>query len=158
MNKVVYFAGAVRGDRSLGNNLKKIIVYIKSLGYTVLTEHIGENDPIDTFARKIGKTKEDLTAEDIEQQDISWLNESTHVIAEISGASTGTGREIEYARTKGRLGHPSAKVLCIYQKDREYYASPMVRGMNNKKYPNIFVASYKDIDDAMRLVKSFLEN
>ena len=50
----------------------------------------------------------------MERQDIEWLDQATHVIAEISGVSTGTGREIEYARTKGVLGKTPAKILCLY--------------------------------------------
>ena len=86
--KIVYFAGAVRGDRVMINTIKEIVVYIKEMGFPVLTEHVGADDPNMILAGKIGKTKETLTVEDIEKQDIIWLNQATHVIAEISGAST----------------------------------------------------------------------
>jgi hypothetical protein len=102
--KIVYCAGAIRGDRVMAETIRDIISFIQSLGYVVLTEHVGTADPIQVFAEKVGKTKDTLTAEDIERQDIAWLDQATHVVAEISGASTGTGREIEYARTKGALG------------------------------------------------------
>ncbi len=154
--KIVYFAGAIRGDRIMAKTMKEMVDYIKDLGYQVLTEHVGTDDPIATFAGKIGKTKETLTAEDIENQDISWLNQSTHVVAEISGASTGTGREIEYARTKGELGRVPAIILCLYQVEREFYASPMVRGMDNERYKNVIIKSYKDIADAKGGIEEFL--
>src|SRR3989344_4812651 len=130
MNKKVYFAGAIRGDRTLAEVIIKLVNYIKTdLNLQVLTEHVGSEKPIETFAEKIGKSVENLSAEDIEKQDIDWLNQSSHIIAEISGASTGTGREIEYARTKEHFGKTPTKVLCIYNQDREYFASPMIRGM-----------------------------
>ena len=136
--------------------IKEIVRYVKVLGFPLLTEHVGTDDPIATFAKKIGKTKENLTAEDIENQDIQWLDQATHVIAEISGASTGTGREIEYARTKGRLGKVAAKILCLYQTEREFYASPMIRGMDNKRYPEMTIKSYKDITEAKTIIEKFL--
>lgn len=156
-NKTIYFAGAIRGDRIMAETMQKIVSYIKDLGFIVLTEHVGTEDPIATFAGKIGKTKENLTAEDIEKQDIQWLDQSTHVIAEISGASTGTGREIEYARTKGNFGKMPAKILCVYRKDREFYASPMIRGMSEDKYPNIKIKSYKNTKGLKKIINEFLE-
>jgi len=154
--KIVYFAGAIRGERIMEKIIKDIVAYIKNLGLQVLTEHVGADDPIASFADKIGKTKKDLTAEDIEEQDIQWLNQATHVIAEISGASTGTGREIEYARTKGDFGKVPAIILCLYQIEREFYASPMIRGMSNNRYPNIIIKSYIYINQAKEIINEFL--
>jgi len=156
-NKIIYFAGAIRGDRSLAHVMREIVEFVQGFGLTVLTEHVIADDPIATFAGKVGKEKADLLAEDVERQDIAWLDQATHVIAEISGASTGTGREIEYARTKGSFGKTEARVLCLYHKDREFSASPMVRGMIPDRYPNIAIRSYADVAEAKSLVKKFLE-
>jgi nucleoside 2-deoxyribosyltransferase len=153
---IVYFAGAIRGDRTMAGIIKEIVSYIKGFGFPLLTEHVGADDPIANFAKKIGKTKENLTAEDIEKQDMQWLDQATHVIAEISGASTGTGREIEYARNKGRLGKVAAKILCLYQTEREFYASPMIRGMDKKRYPEMTIKSYRDIAEAKIIIEKFL--
>jgi len=156
--KIVYFAAAIRGDRVIAEEtIENIVSYIKNLGFTVLNEHVGAKDPIASFGDKIGKRKESLTAEDIEKQDISWLDKSTHVIAEISGASTGTGREIEYARTKGFFNKIPAKILCVYRKDREFYASPMIRGMTQDKYPNVKICSYENTKDLEKIINGFLE-
>jgi len=154
--KIVYFAGAIRGDRVMVNVIQEIVRYIKKLGFPILNEHVGADDPIAAFAEKIGKTKDSLTAEDIEKQDIQWLDQVTHVIAEISGASTGTGREIEYARTKGKLGKAPANILCLYQAEREFYASPMIRGMNSERYPEMTIRVYKDIAEAKIIIETFL--
>ncbi|MBI2631883.1 hypothetical protein HYW75_02680 [Candidatus Pacearchaeota archaeon] len=158
MEKKVYFAGAIRGDRCVAETIIRLIHYIKTdLGLPVLTEHVGAEKPIEEFARKISKGVEEILAEDIEEQDITWLNQSTHVIAEISGASTGTGREIEYARTKEHFGKVQARVLCIYRIDREFFASPMIRGMKPNKYQNVEVRPYKDLDDAKKIIRNFLQ-
>lgn len=155
-SKIVYFAGAIRGDRSLAYAMREIVAFVQNLGIPVLTEHVVSNDPVATFANKIGKEKANLLPEDIERQDIAWLAQATHVIAEISGASTGTGREIEYARTKGNLGQVHAQILCLYHKDREYFASPMIRGMTPDRYPNVTIRSYANTNEIASLVKEFL--
>ena len=142
----------------MADTMHAIVAYIKELGFPVLTEHVSEADPILAFAEKIGKTKENLTAIDVETQDTAWLDQATHVIAEISGASTGTGREIEYARTKGQLGKVPAQVLCLYQEEREFYASSMIRGMNKIRYPNITVTEYKDMTEVKAIIEKFLRN
>ncbi len=154
---IVYFAGAIRGDRIAAQTMRSIVGWIQQQGLTVLTEHVVADDPIATFADKVSKHKDDLSASDIETQDISWLDQATHVVAEISGASTGTGREIEYARTKHREGKVPAKVLCLYNVEREFYASPMVRGMTPDRYPNVKVASYKDVNEAKQIIGGFLK-
>jgi len=158
MEKKVFFAGAIRGDRSSAETtIIGLIKFIREeLRYPVLNEHVGAEDPIGSFAEKIGKEKDSLQARDIEEQDIAWLNQCSHVIAEISGASTGTGREIEYARTKGHFENTPAKILCLYRIDREFYASPMIRGMTPDRYPEVTVKSYENLQGAKKLVREFL--
>jgi len=145
---IIYFAGAIRGDISEAETMKELIAWLKSEKLTVLTEHIAD----DTVRDK------ELSAEEIETRDIAWLDQAVYVIAEISGASTGTGREIEYARLKDRFGKVPAKVLCLYNIDKEYYASPMIRGMTPDRYPNVEVSSYKNIAEAKKIIRDFLDD
>lgn len=156
MSTIVYFAGAIRGDRAVAATMLALVKFIQELGLPVLTEHVAAEDPIATFADKIGKTKDELLAEDVERQDISWLDQATHVVAEISGASTGTGREIEYARNKEHFGKTPAKVLVLYHIEREFFASPMIRGMTPDRYSNIAIKSYATLKDAQKIVREFL--
>ena len=154
----VYFAGAIRGERRFKKVFHELIAYIQSLGFEVLTEHVGRSHPIAYQAKKLDEKVEELTAEQIEQRDIVWLDSATHVIAEISGASTGTGREIEYARTKGQLGKMPARILVLYVHDREFYASPMIRGMTPDRYGNILVKAYTTPEEAKKYIKDFLNH
>ncbi|MBU2109470.1 nucleoside 2-deoxyribosyltransferase [Patescibacteria group bacterium] len=153
---VIYFAAAIRGNRQRKKEVINLIQWLKRNGVIVLTEHVGEDNPIEVFAQKINKTKNDLTAEDIERRDINWLNQAEYVIAEISGASTGVGREIEYARTKGSFGQKSAQILCLYHQEEEFFASPMIRGMTKDRYKNITISSYKNLGQAKEIIKNFL--
>ena len=78
MEKKIYFAGAIRGDRCVADTIISLINYVKSdLGLQVLTEHVGTEKPVEEFARKIGKSVDELLAEDIEKQDIAWLDQSS---------------------------------------------------------------------------------
>lgn len=142
---IIYFAGAMRGDRSKEENMKRIVQFIKELGIPVLTEHVVADDPI-----------EKIDVRQIEERDINWLNQATHVIAEVSGASTGVGREIEYGRTKHSFGHTPAKILCLYHADAEFKASPMIRGMTADRYHNVTVLPYRTIEEAREIIKKFL--
>ncbi len=124
---------------------REIIAFLKESGLIVLTEHISDRD---------ADVKN--SPEHIEKRDIAWLDEAAYVIAEISGASTGVGREIEYARNKHHFGKTPAKILCLYHVDREYFASSMVRGMSPERYPNVFVKAYRDIEDAKEIIRDFI--
>ncbi len=151
----VYFAGSITGDRSKAGNFKYIISYMQQLGVKVLTEHFGLDNPNMRLAEIINKKYEDLTAEDIERQDTAWIDECTHVVAEISAPSTGTGREVEYARSKHLYGHVPAKVLCLYAADSN--PTKMITGMTPERYPNVTVRGYKDLEDVHDILKDFLK-
>ena len=153
----VYFAGAIRGERRFKKIFHELIAYIQTLGFEVLTEHVGRSHPIAYQAKKLNEKVEDLTAEQIEQRDIRWLDSATHVIAEISGASTGTGREIEYARMKGKFGKVPAQILVLYKQEREFYASPMIRGMEPERYDNVRVRAYATVTEAKKVISDFLK-
>jgi len=155
-NKIVYFAGAIRGDRIMASVMLALVRLIQKLGIPVLSEHIVAKDPATMQAKKLGKPKEAVLVEDIERQDIAWLDQATHVIAEISGASTGTGREIEYARNKEHFGKTPAKILVLYHLEREFFASPMIRGMTPDRYPNVTVKPYRTLEEAQEIVLQFL--
>lgn len=157
--RTVYFGAAIRGDRSRKHIVSSLIDYIQSLGVPVLSEHVGVQHPDVFLAQKAGMTREDITMEYIEQQDMEWLDQCTHAIFEVSGASIGVGMEIAYARVKGQLGYEPARfVLCLYDTIIESSVSAMVLGMNPDQYPNVMVRSYRHIDEAKAIVKEVLES
>lgn len=153
---LVYVAGAIQGERVAIDVIRELIDFIKSRGVEVLTEHLFEEDRFAFFARMSGKRKEDITADDIERVDVGMLDSATHLIAEVSGASTGTGMEIRYAMHKHLLGKVPAVVLLLYCKDKKDGVSNMVKGMNPLRYPTVTVCSYLDAVEAKRIVAKFL--
>jgi hypothetical protein len=150
----VYFAAAITGDRSRAPIFKEVIEYMQKLGAQVLTEHFALENPNLFLATFLKKDYKDLTAEDIEKQDTAWIDEATHVVAEISAPSTGTGREVEYARSKHLYGKTKAQILCLYQTDSK--ATKMIMGMTPERYPNVKVFAYKDLEDIKKVLKDFL--
>ena len=91
MKKKIYFAGSIRGGRSLADLYKRIIEHIK-LTDIVLTEHIGCKD-INLLEK--GRKQDSV----IYDQDTAWLRESDMVIAECTNPSLGVGYELAYAET-----------------------------------------------------------
>ena len=89
--KKIYFAGSIRGGRSLAGLYKRIIEHIK-LSDIVLTEHIGCKD-INLLEK--GRKQDSV----IYDQDTAWLRESDMVIAECTNPSLGVGYELAYAET-----------------------------------------------------------
>ena len=93
MKKKIYFAGSIRGGRSLADLYKRIIEHIK-LTDIVLTEHIGCKD-INLLEK--GRKQDSV----IYDQDTAWLRESDMVIAECTNPSLGVGYELAYAESHG---------------------------------------------------------
>jgi inosine/xanthosine triphosphatase len=154
--KLVYFCAPVKGDRRMKNVVRELIEFIKENGVVVLTEHVGANKPLRTLAQKIGKEK--LLPQDIEKQDLLWLDKANFVIAEVSAPSLGVGREIEYARTKWKFGKTPAKILCLYKKSKESQVSAMIKGMDRKRYPNVWLKPYQNVEEAKKIISKFLKN
>jgi 2'-deoxynucleoside 5'-phosphate N-hydrolase len=153
----IFFSAAIRGNRQESEDIIiNIGKWLQSEGFIILNEQVINKNPIEFFAKKIGIPFDKLTSKDIERQDIAWLDKAEYVIAEISGASTGTGREIEYARVKEHFGHTPAKILCLYNKKNEFHASPMIRGMTKDKYSNVTIVSYNNIEEAKNAIRDFL--
>lgn len=143
---VVYFSAAIRGDRVMAGTIKELAQFVKSLPVIFLNPRIGDDDPV----------SHDMLAHEIEKRDIDEVNRCTHLIAEISGASSGVGREIERAHMKHYLGYRRAEVLSLCKRQYEHSASPMLMGMDKDRYPNVTVALYADVSEAKAHIKKFL--
>ncbi len=135
----IYFAGSISGGRADVNLYKELIDYIKNYGQ-VLTEFIGSNDLQEN-------DEQNLSDNEIHDRDLKWLFESDVLIAEVSTPSLGVGYEI------GRAVEKKKKVLCLYREREGKRLSAMIAG--NK---NIFVAKYKNTDEAKNAINRFLRN
>lgn len=91
--KMVYFAGSIRGGREYAELYHRMIDFIKKKAI-VLTEHVGDMN-----------LQESATDQEIYKQDITWLRESTLLIAECTCPSLGVGYELAYAESYGKPCH-----------------------------------------------------
>lgn len=133
----IYFCGSIRGGRGLAETYGQIIKLLQNYG-TVLTEHIGDKFVVE-------KETKSKTDKEIYSQDISWLEESDIVIAEVTTPSLGVGYEIGYAV---RMKKP---ILCLYNIGAGYKLSAMISGC-----PDLSVVEYTKAGELKPVVEKFI--
>jgi nucleoside 2-deoxyribosyltransferase len=133
----IFFAGSIRGGRQLIPIYHYIIRFLKNHNYTILSEHVA--------SEALEKLEEKMSEQEIYEKDVTWIEESDCVIAEITVPSIGVGYEICHA-----LKHRKP-VLCVYQEGAK--ASAMVLG-NTSGY--IISKSYSDINKLEEIMLVFL--
>lgn len=109
-----YFCGSIRGGRQLADDYQLIINMMKNYGQ-VLTEHLGDNEVIETKDRVLSDVE-------IHDRDMDWVRESDMVIAEVTVPSLGVGYEIGRAI---ELGKP---VLTLFKSGKGFSLSAMIAG------------------------------
>jgi len=127
----IFFAGSIRGGRSMLPVYIHIIEILKKQGHTVVSEHVASID--------LEERESKITDEEIFNNDIGYIDDCECLVADVTIPSVGVGYEICYAVSKGK------NVLCVYRDDAN--VSAMVRG--NKR---ILSAPYKNMEE---LEKSF---
>jgi 2'-deoxynucleoside 5'-phosphate N-hydrolase len=133
----IFFAGSIRGGRQLIPEYRYIIRFLKSRNYTVISEHVA--------AEGLEKAEAKMSEQAIYEKDVTWIEESDRVIAEITVPSIGVGYEICHA---ARHRKP---VLCVYQEGTK--ASAMVLG-NTTGY--VTSRSYSEIKQLEEILLDFL--
>ncbi len=126
----IYFAGSIRGGREDIKIYQEIIAFLRTKG-DVLTEHVGLEG-----INAMGEA--DKTESYIYERDMSWLNQSDIVIAEVTQPSLGVGYELAYAE---KLQIP---VICLFRPSSGNHLSAMIRG--NKYFK---VMDYSNLEDVL---------
>lgn len=99
----IYFAGSIRGGRELQPIYNELIEHTKGRGVRVLCEHVGYADLTDQ-----GQKQDPAFIHD---RDLTWIDESDGVIAEVTNPSLGVGYEISYAEHRAHK-----PVLALFHK------------------------------------------
>jgi hypothetical protein len=133
----VYFSGAIAGGREDLPIYQHIVARLKSLGHSVLTEHVADPSLLGPEAG--------VSAREVYLRDIGWLDQAEVVIAEISTPSLGVGYEIGYALQRG------TPTLCIYRDG--IVVSKMITG---NPAPHLRVVTYRDEGELDRHITLFL--
>jgi nucleoside 2-deoxyribosyltransferase len=129
----IFFAGSIRGGRNLLPVYKQIILQLKKLGHTIVSEHVASS--------KLEEAEARLTEEEIFRSDISFIDECDCLVAEVTMPSIGVGYEICYAISKGK------HVLCLYKKGTN--VSAMVLG--NRSVTSLLYANIEDLEKSLNL-------
>ncbi len=133
----IYFACSISGGRKDEKTYQHLVGVLEKMGIDVPTAHIAE-----TGIEIIDGQEE---PQDIYQRDVSWIEESDLLVAEVSTPSHGVGYEIGYALF---LGKP---VLCLYH--HEVVVSKMITG---NPHPLLSVKPYHDLAEAELILRSYL--
>ena len=132
----IYFAGSIRGGRDDKELYLQLIQHLAQYG-KVLTEHIGDG--------KLTEFGEDGPSDEwIYNRDMSWIQESDVVIAEVSTPSLGVGYEI------GKAEDMNKKMLYLYRNQQNKRLSAMISGNTNVK-----IARYETLEDAVSHIDYF---
>lgn len=132
----IFFAGSIRGGRSMLTEYMQIVRLIKNLGHTVVSEHVA-------YAG-LEKAEAKLTEEEIFKSDIKFIDECDCLVADVTMPSIGVGYEICYAISKGK------RVVCIYKEGAN--VSAMVLG--NGRVTNM---QYAEVEDLKMSLPSHLQ-
>jgi len=135
----IYFCGSIRGGRNLAHTYAKMIKMLESFG-TVLTEHIGSNEEIESKDRI-------LSDREIHDRDLQWIIESDLLVAEVTIPSLGVGYEI------GRAIEMEKPVLCVFQQGTEYYLSAMISGSDK-----VVTKYYTNLEEAGKIFEEFFKS
>lgn len=141
----IYFCGSIRGGRDHQEIYFDLIKHIQTFGQ-VLTEHVGCKE-LDSNGKVTTDTA--LTDKEIHDRDISWLNESDFVVAEVTMPSLGVGYELGHAYL---LNKPT---LCLFRDGCDKNLSAMIGGAVGSKSP-ITVKHYTAVNEAKEEISVFL--
>jgi nucleoside 2-deoxyribosyltransferase len=135
----IYFACSIIGGRQDEEIYQRLVQLLEELGVEVPTAHIAETG--------IEEIDAQVNAPDIYRRDVTWIEESDLLVAEVSTPSHGVGYEIGYALGQG------IPVLCLHRHNA--LVSKMITG---NPHPLLRVAGYSSAEEADQILKGFLDD
>lgn len=135
----IYFACSITGGREFEAVYQDLTAAMLADGHDVPTAHLAQTTVVELEAV--------VSPQDVYERDVTWIQNADALIAEVSVPSHGVGYEIGFALNAGK------RVLCLSQQGRK--VSKMVSGNPD---PNLIVRTYKDNQEAIQLVRSFIQH
>lgn len=135
----VYFACSITGGRQDQDVYQAIASALLADGNQVPTALLAGPEVV--------VMEEIVEPVEVYTRDIAWIDACDALVAEVSTPSHGVGYEISYALQRGK------PVLCCYHRDVK--VSKMITGNTHQ---NIHLASYVTPDEAVELVRQFIES
>ena len=134
----IYFACSITGGRDDEGVYQRLVQWMEAEGYHVPTAHIAQS------GIEIMDAAEE--ARDIYRRDVTWIDESDLLVAEVSTPSHGVGYEIGYALAREK------PVFCLFKE--EIKVSKMILG---NPHPLLELAPYRDQAHAVELLVRYLQ-
>lgn len=135
----IYFACSITGGREFEPIYQEIVAALSADGHIIPTSHLVQSE--------VMENERILSARDVYERDVNWMENCDVLIAEVSVPSHGVGYEIGYALN---IGKP---VLCIHQKERR--VSKMITG--NPTHA-LTVRAYSNNEEAISQSREYLRN
>lgn len=162
----VYFSNSIKGEMGGVEDIgQKVVGFLSENGADVLSENVAYLKPEDGLPIFKSRTGIDLTqitepverAKTIRKVDIGWVDEATHLVAVVNGASYGVGMELQRALDKPKMGMNKTPILCLVHQNRLEKLSSMVRGVDAEKEEAVFeIVAYEDVKGANNEITDFL--
>jgi hypothetical protein len=131
----IYFAGSIRGGRHDAGRYLEIIRELQQYGQ-VFTEHVGNSE--------LDSNGESLSDREIYDRDLSWLEESNCLVAEVTTPSLGVGYEIAFAENRAK------PILCLFRTDTGRKLSALIAGS-----PAVTVSEYRNLSEIKSIIAAF---
>ncbi len=135
MDRVIYFAGSIRGGRADAAIYSQLIDRLRKFG-RVFTEHVG--------SPSLTANGEAASPRDIHDRDLEWLRSSDVIVAEVTTPSLGVGYEI------ARAAEWQKPVLCLFRTGTPQTLSAMISGC-----PGVVVSEYAKVDETDAILEKF---
>jgi len=135
----IYFACSITGGRDFESIYRAITAALLSDGHEVPTAHLADS--------RVKVFEGQVPAREIYERDTAWIRTCEALVAEVSTPSHGVGYEVAYALN---LGKP---VLCVYREGQ-----PISKMLTGNSHPTIAVKSYRDSEEAIAIIRSFLQS
>jgi len=135
----IYFAGAISAGRERQPLYAEMVHFLETLGAEVLSAHVAKADVLEHESK--------LTAEEIFNRDMQFIESCDGMIAEVSRPSLGVGYEIATALS---LWRPT---LCLCE--QEIFLTRMLTG---NSHPRLQIHFYRETADWQETLKTFCQS
>lgn len=135
----IYFACSITGGREFEPVYQAIVAALTSDGHEIPTS--------DLVKSNVQENERTLTAHEVYERDVNWIQNCDVLIAEVSVPSHGVGYEIGFALN---IGKP---MLCIHHTERSI--SKMIIGNSD---PTLIIQAYSHTEEAISLTRIFLRD
>ena len=135
----IYFACSITGGREDQLVYQAIVDGLLGDGHEIPTAHLAKPNVLELEAI--------VDPVEVYTRDVTWINASDALIAEVSTPSHGVGYEIAYALERGK------PVLCCHRYGVR--VSKMITGNLNQ---HLRVTSYQTPSEAFQIARTFLED